>query len=305
VAIWMVTYNHEKFISQAIEGVLFQKTNFDIKLFVGEDCSTDRTREICMGYKNRFPEQIEVICTAENNIILNSENIFKACYYSGAKYVAICEGDDYWTDPFKLQKQVDFLETSPGICGCFHDVIVVDENNKVTKDNYYNPPKEIFNQVDSLTYGGNYCTGSLMFRSIILKNLPMWFLKSSNDYTLDLLITEFGNIAHLNENMGAYRIHSGGTWQGNKMRKNLEDVIKRFFVCLTNPDFKKKYGGFFYKRISELSGNVALLYQEEGNRPKQIKYAWFYIYYARARNFSNYKFLIGSLLFPFLKKNKK
>jgi glycosyltransferase involved in cell wall biosynthesis len=305
VDINIAVYNHAPFLRKTLDSVLEQKTSFNYRLLIGDDCSTDGSIDILKDYEKKYPDKIKVIYQPKNlGLHSNEKNGIVLFKNSTAKYVAMLDGDDYWTDPFKLQKQIDFLENNPGIFGCFHDVVVVDENNKVIKDNYYIPPKGIFNQLDSLTYGGLYCTSSLVFRSIILKNLPTWFLKSSNDYTIDLLITEFGDIAYLNENMGAYRIHSGGTWQGNKMQKNLEDVIKRFFVCLSNPDFKKKYGTFFYKRISELSGNVALLYQEEGNRSKQIKYAWFYIYYARVRNFSNYKFLIGSLLFPFLKNGK-
>ena len=114
VSIKMVTYNHAPFIAQAIEGVLQQKTNFPFELIIGEDCSTDGTREIVFEYQKKYPEIIRVV-TSEKNIGAkrNGLRTLKACH---GKYIAYCEGDDYWHDPGKLQKQVDYLENHPE-CG--------------------------------------------------------------------------------------------------------------------------------------------------------------------------------------------
>src|SRR5664279_2965814 len=97
VAVFMVTYNHEKYIAQSIESVLMQKTTFPFKLFIGEDCSTDNTRSICLEYFKQEPEKIELYLNEKNiGAIKNSHQIYKACYYSNAKYVAMLEGDDCW-----------------------------------------------------------------------------------------------------------------------------------------------------------------------------------------------------------------
>ena len=111
VSVQMITYNHEPHIAQAIEGVLMQETDFSIELIIGEDCSTDRTRDIVLDYQKKYPEIIRVV-TSEHNVgmIKNGWRTNKACR---GKYIAFCEGDDYWTDPLKLQKQVDFLEVNP------------------------------------------------------------------------------------------------------------------------------------------------------------------------------------------------
>ena len=111
VSVKMITYNHAPFIRQAIEGVLRQKTSFPIELVIGEDCSTDGTREIVFEYQRKYPDIIRVI-TSDKNVGArpNSLRAEKACR---GTYVAFCEGDDYWTDPYKLQKQVDFLENNP------------------------------------------------------------------------------------------------------------------------------------------------------------------------------------------------
>ena len=108
VSVMMITYNHASYIGQAIEGVLRQKSNFLFELVIGEDCSTDGTREIVLDYQRRYPQIIQVI-TSDSNVGArkNSRRTMRACR---GKHIAICEGDDYWTDPKKLQKQADYLE---------------------------------------------------------------------------------------------------------------------------------------------------------------------------------------------------
>jgi len=109
VSVWMITYNHKPYIAQAIEGVLMQRTSFPFELVIGEDCSTDGTREVVLECQKRHPETIRVI-TSERNVgmQLNELRTDKACR---GKYIAYCEGDDYWHHPLKLQKQVDYLES--------------------------------------------------------------------------------------------------------------------------------------------------------------------------------------------------
>ena len=112
VSIFMLTYNQEAYISQAIEGVLMQKTNFNYQLVIGEDCSTDTTRDICETYANTYPNKVKLLPALEKNIglINNYIRTIKAC---DGDYIAICDGDDYWIDELKLQKQVDFLISNP------------------------------------------------------------------------------------------------------------------------------------------------------------------------------------------------
>lgn len=132
VSVKMITYNHEPYIAQAIEGVIMQETDFPIELIIGEDCSTDRTREIVLDYQKKHPDIIRVI-TSEKNVGMqkNSFRTNKACR---GKYIAICEGDDYWIDPLKLRKQVDFLEANSDY-GMVHTDFdqLVDETGILTK----------------------------------------------------------------------------------------------------------------------------------------------------------------------------
>lgn len=117
VSVKMITYNHEPYIAQAIEGVLEQETDFPFELVIGEDCSTDRTREIVLEYQKKHPDIIRVITSDKNvGVNKNSKRVYKVCR---GKYIAFCEGDDYWHHPQKLQKQVDYLEAHPE-CGLVH-----------------------------------------------------------------------------------------------------------------------------------------------------------------------------------------
>lgn len=118
LSIVTITYNHEPFIAKTIEGVLMQQVNFPIELIIAEDCSTDNTRAICRRYAEQYPELIRLI-TSESNVgaIANER---RAMLAARGKYVAFCEGDDYWTDSLKLQKQVDFLESHPDYSVTFH-----------------------------------------------------------------------------------------------------------------------------------------------------------------------------------------
>ena len=118
LSIVTITYNHEPYIRKCIEGVLIQQVNFPIEFIIAEDCSTDGTLAICKEYSEKYPDLIKLI-TSENNVgaIANERRAMKA---AKGKYIAFCEGDDYWTDPLKLQKQVDFLEEHPEYSVTFH-----------------------------------------------------------------------------------------------------------------------------------------------------------------------------------------
>ena len=124
VSVHMTTYNHEPYIRQAIEGVMMQKTDFEFELIIGEDCSQDKTREICFEYQKKYPDKVRVLWSNENLYHIKGNSARCACRYRG-EFVAFCEGDDYWIDPLKLQKQVDIMRKYPnvGFCFCNADIL--------------------------------------------------------------------------------------------------------------------------------------------------------------------------------------
>jgi len=131
VSVMMITYNHAPFIGQAIEGVLQQKTDFPFELIIGEDCSPDGTREIVFEYQKKYPDIIRVI-TSDKNVgaTKNGLRTMKACQ---GKYLAFCEGDDYWHHPYKLQKQVDYMESTPecGLVYSSYDMYYVKSHKRI------------------------------------------------------------------------------------------------------------------------------------------------------------------------------
>lgn len=245
-AVWMVTYNHEKYLGQAIEGVINQKTNFPVKLFIGEDCSTDKTREICIHYAEKYPDKVTLLLNPKNNILKNALNTYNACFQSGANYIAMCEGDDYWTDPLKLQKQIDFLEANKDFSICFHAMNFINESNpeQVPTPAYLKKPE--ITTIEDLCLGNYIYTASCVFRNGLIPTLPEWYCKFPlGDWPLHLMNAEHGKIKFINEKMAVYRIHGKGIWsqlEGIKLEKQCLTVID---ICKTN--FDRKYTPLFLK----------------------------------------------------------
>lgn len=133
VSVQMITYNHEPYIRQAIEGVMMQKTDFEFELVIGEDCSQDKTREICFEYQKRYPDKIRVLWWHENVSKLGGNGRRTGAHCRG-EFIALCEGDDYWTDPLKLQKQVDAMRRYPNVGLCFCGAQQLWQENGVFED---------------------------------------------------------------------------------------------------------------------------------------------------------------------------
>ena len=170
----MTTYNHEKYISEAIEGVVNQKTDFRYELVIGEDNSSDMTREICLRYKKQFPEIIKLLLNPTNiGLITNYNATLQECK---GKYVAYCDGDDYWTDLNKLQKQVDFLEVNKSIDMVFTEKHVqkgqeIFINNKITK-----VPDTSF---ESILLSNMICSPTIMIRAEVAKKYSLNVTKTA------------------------------------------------------------------------------------------------------------------------------
>ena len=150
VSVHMITYNHEPYIRQAIEGVMMQKTDFEFELIIGEDCSQDKTREICFEYQKKYPDKIRVLWWHENVSKLGGNGRRVTAHCRG-EFIALCEGDDYWIDPLKLQKQVDVMRKYPnvGICFCGVDRLM-QSTGLYKKYAHHDAPAGIFSGRDVL-----------------------------------------------------------------------------------------------------------------------------------------------------------
>lgn len=230
ISVSMITFKHELYIQQAIEGVLMQKTNFDFELIIADDCSPDKTPEIIEEIVNKHPKGNKIkYFRHKENIGMQPNGIFAHNQCSG-QYIALCEGDDYWTDPLKLQKQVDFLENNLDYVLCFHKVDIEKRNGEIVEDFITKVP-ENYETLDTLARLGNYIhTPSVVFRNII-KTFPFEFeLSPIGDYFLYIILAENGKIKYLDEKMAVYR-YGVGVFSHNS---NLQISVKNhtLFTCL-------------------------------------------------------------------------
>ncbi len=210
-----ITYNAAKYIRQALDGFLMQKTDFPFEVLVHDDASTDGTAEIVREYAERRPDVIRAVFQKENQW---SKGVAVAPRFLWplirGEYVAMCEGDDYWTDPLKLQKQVDWLDAHPESSVCFHPVVVHFEDGS-RKDAVYPMPKD---SPDGFTFGGLLKHNFIQTNSVVFR----WKLKGREgefpsdivprDWFTNLIHAEKGPIGFIPEAMGVYRRHSGGVW---------------------------------------------------------------------------------------------
>jgi len=212
LTICMITYNHALYISQAIESIISQETNFKYELVIADDCSTDTTRDICIEYKKKYPEKIRLVLPEKNLGMM--QNFINTLSFCKGKYIALCEGDDYWTDPSKLQKQVDFLEANPDFAICFHNMQIIYEGVE-GENRISNPMQKEVTTIYDLANGNYIYTASCVFRNGLIPQLPDWFAKSPvGDYPLHLLNAQYGKIKFFKEVMGVYRINPTSIWGG-------------------------------------------------------------------------------------------
>lgn len=210
VSVCCIAYNHEKYIGKAIESFLMQKTNFGIEIIINDDCSTDKTAEIIKTYERKYPHLIKVINQTENQYS-NGKKPLDDCILPFVKgtYMAICEGDDYWTDKYKLQKQVDFLESNPGYGMCFHKVRVVDtegkKKNKFWGNRLGNQSKQI--TIKDVGIPGTVHLSSVFFRTKLYElKKPGWVKNAIHgDYALALYMAASAKVFFISDSMSAYR----------------------------------------------------------------------------------------------------
>jgi len=235
VSCHIITYNQKNFISQCIEGALMQQTDFPFELIIGDDNSTDGTREILIEYKKKYPEIITLnLRTERGKGIPGKENFVSTLEMCKGEYISFCDGDDYWTDQLKLQKQVDFLEANPDYVLCFHQInILKKDGTKV--DDFLTKVPENYETIETLARLGNYIhTPSVVFRNV-LQALPFEFEMSPiGDYFMYVMLAEHGKLKFIDEKMAIYR-HDVGILSGNnevlKLKKWIDCLILIFSNC--------------------------------------------------------------------------
>lgn len=269
VSVIVLTYNHSDYIRQALDSILMQKTDFNYEILVGDDASSDGTQEILKEYKERFPDKFRLTLRKEN--IGASSNAYDLMTSAKGKYLATCEGDDFWTSPHKLQLQVDFLEKNPEFIGCVHKCTVVDENgNRIAGSGIeWVKEREVFTLKD---YQGLYLPGQLA--TYVRKNI---FLNPEHDYSIIykahrmvadrvsfLIYLSMGNVYTFSETMSAYRkVAKKGAANVTSISfaSNPRRVIEEYDMLLALEKYSAeelKLDISFEKRKKELFGDAIL-----------------------------------------------
>jgi glycosyltransferase involved in cell wall biosynthesis len=225
VSICCVTYNHEAFIGEAIEGFLMQETTFPVKIIIHDDASCDGTSDIIRDYQRRYPDLIRAIIQSENQHSKGGLNLIAILAESFGKYAALCEGDDYWICKYKLQKQVDLMQSNKNFAISFHDAFSEEYSEtkgpSERKPLYQNPPADILKFED---FASGFAPPTASCLILNRKNVFDWLIKHRLGFAKQIFyaLTEGGEVAaFIPEKMSVYRIHQGGIFSCIPLEKQL------------------------------------------------------------------------------------
>ena len=213
VSVVVCTYNHEPFIDQALASVLGQDTSFGFEVIVSEDCSTDATRDIVLRWRDEHPDRIRLLLSERN--LRSNEVVARGFRAATGEYVALLDGDDYWTSPLKLQRQADFLDAHLECALCFHDAEVVDDaGNSIAGRRWTPVSQKTISTLEDIWFGNFIATCSTLFRRSALPDIPAWYADffPITDWPLYILCAEHGDIGYVPEVMAAYRLHVRGLY---------------------------------------------------------------------------------------------
>ncbi len=227
VSICCITYNHVAFIQQALSGFLMQQASFEYEIIIHDDCSTDGTTEILRVYEAEYPERMRVMYEEENQYSKGRKVFPLTLALARGKYIALCEGDDYWTDPHKLQKQVEYLEAHPECSMCFHNVWVKHDGIDGV-DRFYNPPDQKADlSLRDILACDSPATCSMLFRRDALPGLPDWYSGvAMGDWPLRVLLARNGLLGYMSSVMAVYRKHAGGAFTSRSTLQWLPGVVR-------------------------------------------------------------------------------
>jgi glycosyltransferase involved in cell wall biosynthesis len=278
----MVTYNHEAYISQSIDSVLSQSGELELEIVVGEDCSTDRTREIVSAYARRYPAVVRPLFRDANvGGAINFRDTFDECR---GKYLAILDGDDYFSDPGKLVSQVGLMESSPGMAMSYHPVEVKGEANatgdgRTTQRHHRregrHPPEghRPIGSIDELLARRHleFQACAVVLNRDMIGCFPEWITKApQGDWPLFVQMASLGSIGFINRTMAVYRMHGGGTWSAIDQVRRVERAIEANRIISDHiPD---RYRSLMDRRISWNYAELSIALSARGDRTTAREY---------------------------------
>lgn len=260
VAIRCVVYNHELYLRDCLEGFVMQQTSFPFVAIVHDDASTDNSAAIIREYAEKYPDIIRPIYEIENQYSKGDGSLGRimntAIENTGAKYNAMCEGDDYWTDPLKLQKQVDFMEANLEYSMCFHKVNTLIQDTGELKEEFIVRDMPGKSTILDLADGNYIHTPSVLYRrySGVLEQYQKMMPCMPGDYVMWMLLAERGDIYKFNEPMAVYR-YGSGVWSTSHAIKNdmaYLSTLNRLYATITNGKAKKN----IQKQIRDITESI-------------------------------------------------
>lgn len=274
VSICSITYNHEKYIAEAIESFLMQKTDFPFEIVIGEDCSTDNTRKIIEEYVEKYPNIIRLIVSEDNvGMMKNFIRTLQACT---GKYIAICEGDDYWTNEKKLQLQIEEMKKFPDVNMSFHPAYELKDGQRtgiLLSD--YEENNKIFTTSEVIQGEGHFSpTASLIIKKDAINDLPNFCYKSPiGDYMIQIFASLSAGALYISSPMSIYRRGHEGSFSSidrnvSKEQYITEEVRARLATIdlleNINNYLNQQYNDIFTREITKRFFMLSLFYLENG-----------------------------------------
>lgn len=268
VSIVCLVFNHEKYLRKTFESFIAQKTSFPIEIIVHDDASTDKSKLIIEEYQNKYPDKFKPIYQEHNQHSIEVGRVTKIAFKAASgKYIALCEGDDYWTDSHKLQKQVSFLESNPDYVLTHHDALIIDQNDKIIAESKLpSSCQKDFSPIE-LKRGAFLLNLTLCFRNVIKEFPPEIHKIRNGDTFLISLLGEYGKAKFLkNIKPAAYRVHSGGVWSKANQEKKLKMRLSLFSTLKDYYSRDKPLSSFFKAKEKGVMRQLIFLKIKNGNR---------------------------------------
>ena len=258
LSVVVTSYNHEKYIAQCLESILSQKGDFEMEVIIGDDASTDNTRQIAEQFQAQHPEIVTLLPPDKNlGISKNLKRCLDACT---GDYIAICEGDDYWTDTYKLQKQKEFLEEHDECSMCFSAFFILFEETAILelhRDQSF-LKHDFFTTEDLIERNsiGNF--SCCMYRKSVVEKIPREIFEITiADWMFNMACGQFGKIGFIRDWMSVYRKHALGAWAGRSVIENNKKLIH--LIDQYNEFFGHKYDTLFKKTKAQVGSSIARL----------------------------------------------
>lgn len=265
VSICCWAFNQAGYIRDALDGFLIQATTFPIEIIIHDDASTDGTSDIIREYEKRYPEVIVPIYQTENQyskgVRISATYVFPR---ARGKYIALCEGDDYWTDAGKLQKQVDFLESHPECSMCFHPTYLLYQATGDVVIEWQGAQRPYYHAGDVLSMRQYIATCTVLFRSALVRDLPSWYYRCPvGDFPLFALLAEHGELGVIKQFMSVHRVHARSLWQSAD--EWAREQMNRETLIMLGKHFGPGYEHYVNMPLADSYANQAKLYADLGD----------------------------------------